>query len=101
MTQKMRGLKAGDWTGITFKSGKEPLKHFLGGGGRKADLHLNLGDWRSKGSVEWTGRRPLVPEITRAPGFPQGRAQGERGGWPGTNGEPQKAFSSLTLRLFK
>lgn len=55
LTQKMRGLKAGDWTGITFKSGKEPLKHFLGGGGRKADLHLNLGDWRSKGScgVDW------------------------------------------------
>lgn len=49
LTQEMRGLEAGDWTGITFKSGKEPLKGFSGGGGRKADLHLNLGGLEEQG----------------------------------------------------
>lgn len=65
---------------IYFKSGKKPLKDFLGGGGRKAGLHLNWGGGigGARAPVEWPGRRPLVLEITRAPGLLQGRAGG---GW--------------------
>lgn len=39
---------------LLLRVGKKPLKDFLGGGGRKAGLHLNLGELEEQG-FPWSG----------------------------------------------